>query len=66
MKSSGPASLVEEILGQHQMESLAWLLFISLMQVYNENQQLGRKGNVQILEEKAKDLGKKGSNHIVW
>lgn len=66
MKSNGPASLVEEILGQHQMESLAWLLFISLMQVYNENQQLGQKGNVQILEEQAKDLGKKGSNHIVW
>lgn len=66
MKSSGPASLVEEILGQHQMESLAWLLFISLMQVYNENQQLGRKGDAQILEEKARDLGKKGSNHIVW
>lgn len=66
MKSSGPASLVEEIWGQHQMESLAWLLFISLMQVYNENQQLGWKGNAQILEEKARDLGNKGSNHIMW
>lgn len=66
MKSSGPASLVEEILGQHQMESLAWLLFISLMQVYNEKQQLGQKGNAQILEEKVRDLGKKASNHILW
>ena len=60
MKSSGPASLVEEILRQHQMKSLAWLLLVLCMSTVKK-QQLGWEENAQILEEK-----EKGLHHVVW
>lgn len=39
LKSNGLISLVQEISRLHNVESLAWLLLISLMQAYSEQKQ---------------------------
>lgn len=43
LKSRGLVSLVEAISRQHNIESVTWLILISLKQLCNENDQTGQK-----------------------
>lgn len=43
LKFNGLISLVEEISGVHNIESMVWSLLISLMQAYGEKEQISKK-----------------------
>lgn len=43
LKSNRLTSLVKEILKQPNIDSVRWLLAISLMRIYNEKEQVGQK-----------------------
>ena len=43
LKSNGLISLVEEVLRKPNIDSIAWLLVITLMQIYYEKEQVNKK-----------------------